>query len=655
MLRSAAVIGGLVAFPWQSIVATSALRLNHNRWFSTFAPSVALRRSEKLSSDAPPMFCYQCEQTENRRGCTKIGMCGKDSDVAALQDIAVYALKGLSTLATSARTIGMKDSEPALAAADSVTIRTLFSTLTNVNFDPKRFVRYLEQIVEVRDDLRRTYDELCQQQGISPAQPIEAEQWQPKSLTLEEEFTVEDLVDEGKRIGLWERMHAYGDHLVGLQETIIYGLKGAAAYACHASAMKPVEPESFKEFHRLLAFAASGEEQACDESKLVQAVLDTGKLNLEFLRQLDTAHNERFGEPSPDQMRISAVKGKAILVSGHDLLDLEDLLKQTENAKVNVYTHGEMLPAHNYPKLRAFKHLIGNWGGPWQIQQSEFPRFPGPVVMTTNCLIQPRDSYKNRLYTMNEVGWPGNAHIPNSSDQPQQQLRVDYSDVIRQAQQLNGFAKDEPARFVTVGFGRAFMQRNIDLILKLIKSGNLKRIVAMGGCDGTEGERSYFTKFAKLLPQNSAILTFGCGKYRFHRLDLGKIPGTDLPRILDMGQCNDSYGAVALALSIANKLNCSLNDLPISVVLSWFEQKAVADFLTLLYLRIKNIRIGPAMPAFMSPQTLRFLVEKFNVIPIQYENADRDVKLVMEGRDNEVNQPKDVLSKGFKEPTASAS
>lgn len=395
----------------------------------------------------------------------------------------------------------------------------------------------------------------------------------------------------------------------------MYGIKGAAAYAEHALMTGQESDAIYAQFHEVLA-GLTKDDSSVDE--LLGAAMKVGAINLDVMAMLDKGHTTRFGNPEPSQANTTPVPGKCILVSGHDLTDLEALLKQTEGKGINIYTHGEMLPAHGYPGLKKYKHLAGHFGGPWQLQKMEFAQFPGPVVMTTNCLIEPKKSYKHRIFTRSVTGWPGVEHLPEQN----------FSNVIQKALEEPGFTAEnigKPQKPLTVGFAHNAIMSHADKVIGAIKSGAIKNFFVIGGCDGTEGERSYFTDAAKAVPQDGVMLALGCGKYRYIRQDFGDIGG--IPRVLDMGQCNDAFSGIQVAVNLAKALGCGVNDLPLHFVVSWFEQKAVAVLLTLLHLNIKNIRLGPKLPGFATPNMVQILNKKFNLMPTGDIKADMKLML----------------------------
>jgi len=535
------------------------------------------------------MFCYQCEQTAKGTGCTQHGVCGKDVTTAALQDVLVHMVKGIAMYAARARALGAKD-----RAADVFVTEALFSTVTNVNFDPQRLCGLLTKAVDVRAGVKTTYERACADAKQSPDQLGGPAAFVPAT-------TVDQLVQQAAQIGIEQRRKQLGDDITGLIELVTYGLKGTAAYADHAMILGVEDDRVFAFFHDTLNTLTRGN-LTVDE--LLGLALKTGEVNLTVMGLLDTANTTAYGHPEPTQARISAVKGKAILVSGHDLKDLEELLKQTEGTGVNVYTHGEMLPALAYPGLKKYKHLIGNYGGAWQDQQKEFAAFPGAILMTTNCIQKPAESYKHRMFTSGLVAWPGVVHIANRN----------FAPVIAAAQAAPGFPADEPLKTITIGFARNAVMQAAGAVVEAVKKGAVKHFFLIGGCDGAKPGRNYYTEFAQRVPRECVILTLACGKYRFNKLDFGDIGG--IPRLLDCGQCNDAYSAIQIAVALAGAFKCGVNDLPLSMILSWYEQKAVCILLTLLHLGIKNIRLGPSLPAFVTPAALNVLAEKFAIKPI---------------------------------------
>ncbi len=547
------------------------------------------------------MFCYQCEQTTKGTGCVTTGVCGKDPITAALQDLLVYQAKGISMYAHRAARLGARDRD-----IDVFTIEALFSTVTNVNFNPENLKALIDRAAATRDRARKLYEDACAKAGKAPEALGGPAAIRPAR-------DIDGLVAQGLGISILERSAKLGADVTGLQELVMYGLKGAAAYADHAQILGTEDAALYASFHEVLD-ALAKEKPAAEE--LLGWALKTGEINLKAMELLDAANTGTYGHPTPTKVRVTPVKGRAIVVSGHDLKDLEELLKQTEGKGINVYTHGEMLPAHSYPGLKKYKHLAGNYGGAWQEQQKEFEAFPGAVLMTTNCIQKPRDKYKGRIFTSGLVSWPGVRHIDEKRD---------FAPVIEAALAAPGFAADEPEKTITVGFGRNAVMGVAGPVIDAVKAGKIRRFFLIGGCDGAKPGRSYYTDLATAVPDDCVILTLACGKYRFNKLEFGDIGG--IPRLLDVGQCNDSYSAVQIALALSKAFGIGVNELPLSIVLSWYEQKAVAVLLTLLYLGVKNIRIGPSLPAFVTPPVLGILVDQFGIKPVTTPEADLEAML----------------------------
>ena len=541
------------------------------------------------------MFCYQCEQTAKGSGCTIKGVCGKEPQVAALQDLLLYATKGLSMYAHRARQLAIQDRD-----VDVFVLEALFSTVTNVDFDVERLQGLLVRAVQLRDKAREMYEVTCQQAGGTPETPGGPAAWIPAD-------DLDGQLEQAEEIGIARTKEALGEVITGLHELITSGLKGAAAYADHAQILGYEDDDVYASFHEALEFLAGA---PTDIDQLLAQALAVGELNLKVMELLDTANTSTYGDPVPTPVRIEPLAGKAIVVSGHDLKDLEELLKQTEGTGINVYTHGEMLPAHGYPGLKKYKHLVGNYGGAWQNQRKEFDAFPGAILMTTNCIQKPRDSYMASIFTSGLVAWPGVAHI---SDR-------DFSPVIDAALAAEGFAEDGPDKTILVGFGHGAVLNVADQVVEAGKSGAIRHFFLIGGCDGAKPGRNYYTELAQAVPDDCVILTLACGKYRFNKLEFGDIGG--IPRLLDVGQCNDAHSAIQIALALATAFDCGVNDLPLSLIISWYEQKAVAILLSLLHLGIKNIRLGPTLPAFVTPPVLEVLSEKFNLMPITTPQED---------------------------------
>lgn len=541
------------------------------------------------------MFCYQCEQTAKGQGCTIVGVCGKTPDVATLQDLLIYMLRGLSQLTIEAWKVGIKDEKISV-----FTCEALFATLTNVNFDPDRIIEYIRKAAELREQLRKKIQSAGGHIDVSSG---------PVSLALEK--TKEGLISQGKLVGIKSDPTIDPD-LHSLQWLLTYGIKGVAAYTYHAYILGKKDGKVFEFIHQGLAATL---DKSLGVNDFVGLTMKCGEINIRAMELLDAGNTETYGHPVPTKVPLGTKKGKAILVSGHDLKDLEEILKQSEGKGIYVYTHGEMLPTHAYPKLKKYPHFFGHYGTAWQNQQREFAEFPGAILMTTNCLQRPTENYKGNIFTSGPVGWPGTPHITSK----------DFSPVIKRALEMPGFQADKEGKYVTVGFGRNAVLSVAGKVIDAVKSGHIKRFLLVGGCDGAKPGRSYYTEFVEKAPKDTIVLTLACGKFRFFDKDLGTID--EIPRLLDIGQCNDAYSAVKIAQALANAFNVQINDLPLSLVLSWYEQKAVAILLSLLYLGIKNIRIGPSLPAFITPNILKVLVEKFNIMPIT--TPEEDLKAIM--------------------------
>ncbi len=542
------------------------------------------------------MMCYQCEQTAKGTGCTAMGVCGKNPEVAALQDLLIYALKDIARYAHRARVLGAIDND-----VDVFVIKGLFVTVTNVNFDAERIQQYIKQAVNIKARAVSLYESAAKEAGKHLEALEEPDNW------WNDVNDLQMLIGKSQALSIQERIDELGEDLTGLQELIVYGLKGAAAYADHAEILGKTEAELYGKFHAMLNYLT---EKPTDANELLGKALETGEINLKAMELLDAANTETYGHPEPTEVRVTPVKGKCIVVSGHDLKDLEELLKQTEGKGVNVYTHGEMLSCNAYPALKKYKHLVGNYGGAWQDQAKEFDAFPGAILMTTNCIQKPRDSYKDRIFTNGLVGWEGVAHITDG----------DFIPVIEAALAVEGFTEDVPEKKITIGFARNTVMGAAETVIEMVKTGKIKHFFLIGGCDGAKPGRNYYTEFAQQVPDNCLILTLACGKYRFNKLDFGDING--LPRLLDIGQCNDAYSAIQIAVALAGAFDCGVNDLPLSMILSWYEQKAVAILLTLLHLGVTNIKLGPSLPAFVTPAALNVLVEKFKIAPVTTPDKD---------------------------------
>jgi len=536
------------------------------------------------------MFCYQCEQTNKGIACTEMGICGKQPEVAALQDLLIYSLKGLSLVTTEGRKVGINERDINLFICEAA-----FSTLTNVNFDPDRLKGFIDTCVQFREELKKKV-----KAAGGPSEFTE------KAANFTPEKKLAGLVKQGEGVGLKSDASIDPD-ILSLQHTVLFGIKGISAYAHHAHVLG-------KEDDTILAFIQEGlaatlrKDLSLDD--WIKLTLKCGEINLKTMELLDAGNTETYGHPEPTKVRLGTKKGKGILVSGHDLKDMDEILKQSEGKGIYVYTHGEMLSTHAYPGLKKYKHFYGQFGTAWQNQFREFAEFPGPVVMTTNCLQRPRDAYKNRIFTCGPVGWPD---VPRISD-------YNFAPVIEKALAMPGFTEDTNGRAVMTGFGRNAVLGVADKVIEAVKNKAIRHFFLVAGCDGAKSGRNYYTEFVEKVPKDCVVLTLACGKYRFFDKDLGDIGG--IPRLLDMGQCNDSYSAIQVALALSKAFNCGVNDLPLSLVLSWYEQKAVAILLTLLHLGIKDIHLGPTLPAFITPVILNTLVKLFNIQPITTPDAD---------------------------------
>mgnify|MGYP006291296253 CR=1 FL=1 len=546
------------------------------------------------------MFCYQCEQTAGGKGCEKFGVCGKDPDTAALQDLLIHIAKGVSGYAHRAAGLGARDAE-----VDRFVVEALFTTVTNVSFDPKRLEAQIRRGVKTRERAKSLYEKACKKSDETPEALDGPATWTPKE-------SLQALIAQGRQVGVDTRIQAHGADAAGLEELICYGLKGTAAYADHAQILGQEDPEIYAFFHSTLDFLTQGPH---DAETLTKKALEVGEKNLRVMELLDAANTGAYGHPTPTSVRIHPKKGKAILVSGHDLKDLEELLKQTEGKGIQIYTHGEMLPAHGYPGLNKYPHLAGNYGGAWQDQRKEFEDFPGAILMTTNCIQKPKPSYKERIFTCGLVAWPDVTHI---SDR-------EFSPVIEAALKAPGFEEDGDDDEILVGFGHNAVLGVAPQVTDAVKNGDIRHFLLIGGCDGAKSGRNYYPELAEKAPKDTVILTLACGKYRFNKMSFGDIGG--IPRLLDVGQCNDAYSAVKIASALADAFDTDVNGLPLSLVLSWYEQKAVCILLSLLHLGIQDIRLGPSLPAFVTPPVLNVLVETFGLQPIKTPQEDLDAIL----------------------------
>lgn len=542
------------------------------------------------------MFCEQCEQTASGQGCHQWGACGKSPEVNAVQDLLIHCLRGLAEVAIRARQLSIPTHE-----ADVFTCETLFATMTNVNFNKKSFAEYTHHAIALRETLKSQ----VQQATTTPIEWSAIANYTPN-------FT-EDLVEQGKEVA-YQFISQAGSNvdLFSLKLTVIYGLKGLAAYNFHAQELGQEDDRVYEFCYEALA-ALDREDLTLND--WVNLALKAGEINLKAMELLDAGHTQTYGHPVPTPVPLNAKKGKAILVSGHDIKQLNTILKQTENTGINVYTHGELLPAHGYPKLKEkYPHFYGHYGTAWQNQTREFAKFPGAIVLTTNCLMPPHDNYEDKLFTLGPVNWPGVAHIPDSETNP------DFTPVIQKALELPGFAEDGEPRQVLTGFGRNAVLNVADEVIEAVKTGKIRHFFLVGGCDGAKPDRNYYTEFVEKVPEDCVVLTLACGKFRFFDQQLGYIG--EIPRLMDVGQCNDAYSAIQIAVGLANAFNVGVNELPLSMILSWYEQKAVAVLLTLLYLGIKDIRLGPTLPAFISPNVFKLLSETYNLQAIKTPDED---------------------------------
>jgi hydroxylamine reductase len=531
------------------------------------------------------MFCNQCEQTAKGIACDKIGVCGKQPDVASLQDLLTYALQGLCLVANEGRKVGVTDNN-----VDLFTAGAIFSCLTNVDFDPARFETLIRKTVALRESLK----EKVQAAGGNLSFESDAAAYTPAD-------NLDGLLEQGDRLDFIKNLDDNED-LRSLKQIALYGIRGLAAYTDHAAILGRQDDLVYSYIHETMA-TLTRKDLGLDD--LVGAALKCGEVNIKAMELLDAGNTGTYGHPIPTEVPLGHKAGKAILISGHDLRDLELLLKQTAGKGINIYTHGEMLPCHGYPELKKYDHFYGHFGSAWQNQHKEFPEFPGAILFTTNCIQKPQDNYAANVFTTGLVGWPGLVHIGDDKD---------FTPVIERALELPGFASDEDKGSVLAGFGRNAVLGVADKVIEAVKSKAIRHFFLVGGCDGAKPGRNYYTEFVEKVPQDCIILTLACGKFRFFDKKLGDIGG--IPRLLDIGQCNDSYSAIQIAVALANAFECGVNDLPLSMVLSWYEQKAVVILLSLLHLGIKDIRLGPSLPAFITPNVLNVLVENFQIKPI---------------------------------------
>ena len=541
-----------------------------------------------------PMFCYQCEQTAGGKGCTKLGVCGKTPEVAALQDLLIFQIKGISCYAKEIIEQGQNVDKEIITFIEN----SLFTTLTNVNFDADVHVEMLKESQRIKEQLRKQVGKINND---------------TEHATYNLSETRSEMLKDAKKAGIMYDQNLDPD-IRSLRQTIIYGLKGISAYGHQARELGYYDDEVDNFYVRALE-ATTDDSLSVEE--LIRWTMRTGDMSVAVMKKLDEANTTVYKNPSPHKVNVHLKKGPFIIVSGHDLKDLDMLLKQTEGKEINIYTHGEMIPSHGYTKKKKYPHLVGNFGGAWQDQQKEFDNIPGCILMTTNCLMRPRDSYKDRIFTTSVVGWDGVKHIGKNENGEK-----DFSEIINKALELGGYEEDQEPYEILVGFGHHATLSHAETIVKAVKEGKIRHFFVIGGCDGARPGRNYYTEFAKKVPDDCVILTLACGKYRFNKLKFGEVAG--LPRLLDVGQCNDAYSAVRIATALADAFDTDVNALPLSIILSWYEQKAVADLLALLSLGIKGIYLGPTLPAFLSPNVLQYLVDTFDLRPIS--TPDEDLK-----------------------------
>jgi hydroxylamine reductase len=552
------------------------------------------------------MFCYQCEQTANGKGCTRLGVCGKTPEIANLQDLLIYQVKGISCYGKVLSELGHPIEKAVIAFIESV----LFTTLTNVNFDAEVHVQLLQESQKIKDSLR---EKVSASEGSSNLHDSDYCSCHTAQAQYRLPSTKSEMLHDAPIAGIMYDKSLDPD-IRSLRQTILYGLKGISAYGHQARELGYCS-DQVDSFYITALESLTDDRLTVEE--LIRMTMRTGEAAIEVMKVLDEANTSVYGNPSPHTVNVHIRKGPFIIVSGHDLKDLEMLLRQTEGTGINIYTHGEMLPSHGYEGLKKYPHLVGNFGGAWQDQQKQFDGIPGCILMTTNCLMRPRESYKDRIYSTNVVGWEGVKYIPKKPDGTK-----DFSEIIRHALELGGFTQDVEPHEIIVGFGHHATLSYADKIVQAVESGKLRHFFLIGGCDGARPGRNYYTDFAQLVPKNCMILTLACGKYRFNKMDFGEVAG--LPRLLDLGQCNDVYSAIRIATALADAFNTDVNGLPLSLIISWYEQKAVADLLALLSLGIRNIYLGPELPAFLSPNVLQYLVDTFHLRKIT--NPEDDIK-----------------------------
>jgi hydroxylamine reductase len=548
-----------------------------------------------MSTQENLMFCYQCQETAGNKGCTKAGVCGKKSDTAGLQDLLIYASKGLSEVTTKLRNEGKEVS----VDVDHLITLNLFTTITNANFDNDVFIDRIKMTLNVKSDLSA---QLSNKENLS-----EAAFWTADADRFEEKA-------KSSEVGV---LATANEDVRSLRELITYGLKGMSAYMKHANVLGYDDKEVNIFMQGTLAKLL---DDSLTVDDLVALTLETGKFGVSGMAVLDKANTSTYGNPEITKVNIGVGKNPGILISGHDLGDLEQLLKQTEGTGVDVYTHSEMLPAHYYPHLKKYKHLVGNYGNAWWKQKEEFESFNGPILMTTNCIVPPKDSYKDKLFTTGSAGYPGCKHIVGNTGSEK-----DFSEIIELAKKCEAPTEIETGEIVG-GFAHEQVFALADKVVDAVKSGAIKKFFVMAGCDGRAKSRNYYTEFAKALPEDTVIMTAGCAKYKYNKLDLGDIGG--IPRVLDAGQCNDSYSLAVIALKLKEVFELEdINELPLAFNIAWYEQKAVIVLLALLYLGVKNIHLGPTLPAFLSPNVANVLVENFGIAGIG--TVEDDLKIFL--------------------------
>ena len=552
--------------------------------------------AEAKEADRKKMFCYQCEQTKGGKGCTILGVCGKTPSVAALQDLMIHALKGISVAAVAGRKVKISDPE-----TNRFTCMALFSTLTNVEFDPYRFEDLLVEAVVLRDKMIKAVNAA----GGSLGSDHDA-------VTFKLKPTLEAMVEQGKKHGLMSEPGIDPD-IRSLQHLLLFGVKGMGAYTDHAAEHRQEDEANYEYIHRALAALT---DNSLDLNALLALVLECGEKNIRAMELLNIGNTEAYGHPVPTAVPLGAKKGKTILVSGHDLIDLEYVLKATVGKGIYVYTHGEMLPCHGYPGLKQkYPHLYGHYGTAWQNQRKEFDKFPGAILMTSNCIQRPKNTYKKDIFTTGTVGWPGVTHVNKHN----------LTALIDRALEMPGYVEDVAGPEVMVGFGHQAVLGVADKVVAGVKDKSIRHFFLVGGCDGVKKSRNYYTDFVEQTPDDTMVLTLACGKFKFFDQKLGDING--IPRLLDVGQCNDAYSAVQIAVALTKAFNTDVNGLPLSFIISWYEQKAVAVLLSLLALGIKDIRLGPTLPAFVTPNVLNVLVKKYNIMPIG--TPEKDLKAIL--------------------------